>query len=254
MSSRQTRKVKKPKLLAYGKSGYYGDIHYPTLPCKESRRTPKPEEDYVSKSMTRTEALREIRKTSEWRKRAFDFALVPEEVCEGEGTLRIGQGKDRKSLQDPRYLLISKYGGQTAREFSKELIGQARRMIKYVDALIELREKVGQMNKEEFYHNDITDLNVTYDEAKGKAFLIDFEHADREPPNASTLSSNNSPVNLNLEDETHLIDMNIIGAFLDKLKEVGITIPMKGTTPRSSRSTPSSRTRSTKKIHRPHSI
>jgi hypothetical protein len=252
MSPRQTRKIKKPQILAYGKTGYYGDIHYPTLPCKESRRTPKPEEDYVSKSMTRSDALQEIRQTSEWRKRGFDFALVPEEFCEGEGTLRTGEGKERKSLQDPRYLLISKYGGKTARDFGKEMVEQARRMIKYVDALIDLRKKVAEMNKEHFYHNDITDLNVTYDEAKGKAFLIDFEHADREPPRMST--PNNSPANVDFDHETNLIDNNIIGVFLDKLKEIGLMIPMNKTTSRSSRSKSSSRTRITKKIHRPHSI
>jgi hypothetical protein len=254
MSSRQTRKVKKPRLIAYGKTGYYGDIHYPTLPCKDAKRTPKPEEDYVSKSMSRSEALHEIRKTSDWRKKGFDFALVPEDFCEGEGTLRTGQGKERKSLQEQRYLLISKYGGQTAREFGKEMVEQGRRIIKYLDALIDLRKKVAEMNKEHFYHNDITDLNVTYDEAKGKAFLIDFEHADREAPQAATPKSNNSPVNLDLDHETNLIDNNIIGVFLDKLKEIGLVIPMKQTTSRSSRSTSSSRTRTTKKIYRPHSI
>jgi len=239
-------------MLAYGKSGYYGDIHYPTLPCKDPKRTPQPEKDYVSKSMSRSTALQEIRETSAWRKRNFDFALVPEDFCEGEGTLRIGQGKDRKSLQDPRYLLISKYGGQTVREFTHEMVEQAGRMIKYLEALIELRNKVTKMNEEEFYHNDITDLNVTYDEAKGKAFLIDFERADREPP--STPNSNNSPVNLDLSSETNLIDNNIIGVFLDRLSAIGVMIPMNQPKPRSSRSTSSSRTRSTKKMKRPHSI
>lgn len=251
MSTKQTRKLKPPRMLAYAAKGYYGDIHYPTLPCKDPRRTPKPEENYVSKSMSRSTALQEIRDTSEWRKRNFDFALVPEDFCEGEGTLRIGKGKERKSLQDPRYLLISKYGGQTAREFSKEMVEQARRMIKYLDALLELRNKVAKMNEEEFYHNDITDLNVTYDEAKGKAFLIDFEHADREPPRISSPKSNNSPVNLDLSSETSLLDNNIIGAFLDKLQDIGINIPMKKQT---SSPTSSSRNRSTKKMKRPHSI
>lgn len=254
MSARQTRKQKKPRLLAYGEKGYYGDIHYPTLPCKEPSRTPKPEEDYISKSMSRSMALKEIRQTSDWRKRKFDFALVPEDFCEGEGTLRAGQGKDRRSLQDPRYLLISKYGGRTARDFTKEMVEQAHRMVKYLDALIELREKVAKMNEENFYHNDLTDLNITYDEAKGKAFLIDFEHADREPPRTPSPKSTNSPTSLDFEDETYFIK-NIIGSYLDKLREIGIIIPMtQKNSPRSSRSTSSSRTRSTRKVKRPHSI
>lgn len=250
MSSRQTRKQKKPRMLAYAEKGYYGDIHYPTLPCKDPARTPKPEEDYVSKSMPRSQALGEVRATSEWRKRNFDFALVPEDICEGEGTLRIGKGKNRKSLHAPRYLLISKYGGTTVREFSKEMVEQSKRLIKFLDALLEIRDKIAAMNQENFYHNDITDLNITYDESKGKAFLIDFEHSDRDPmPKKASPKSNNSPSNLNLNDETYFVN-NIIESFVDKLKEVGIVIPMKQPTPRSSRS----RSSGTRKIHRPHSI
>lgn len=250
MSSQQTRKQKKPRILAYGEKGFYGDIHHPTLPCKDTRRTPKPEEDYISKSMSLSEALKEIRATSDWRKRKFEFALVPEDFCQGEGTLRIGKGKERKSLGTPRYLLLSKYGGTTAREFSKEMVNQAKRMINYLDALLELRNNIAEMNKEHFYHNDITDLNITYDEDKGKAYLIDFEHSDREPiPAKSTPKSNDSPLNLNLDDETYFIN-NIIEAFVDKLKDIGIVIPMKQATPRSSRS----RSSGTRKIQRPHSI
>lgn len=250
MSSRQTRKQKKPRMLAYAQKGYYGDIHYPTLPCKDPARTPKPEEDYVSKSMTRSDALKEVRATSDWRKRNFDFALVPEDFCEGEGTLRIGKGKERKSLRESRYLLISKYGGQTVREYSKEMLEQAKRIIQFFDALVDIREKIAAMNKENFYHNDITDLNITYDEAKKKAFLIDFEHSDRDPfPKKSTPKSDESPSNLNLNDETYFVN-NIIETFVDKLKEIGIVIPMQQPTPRSSRS----RSSGTRKIQRPHSI
>lgn len=235
----------------YGRRKGYGDIHHPTLPCKDPRRTPQPEEDYISKSMTRSRALYEIRATSDWRKRNFDFALIPEDFCEGEGTLREGKGKERKSLDEARYLLFSKYGGQTARDYTQEMIGQAKRIINYVDALIELRENVKGMNKENFYHNDITDLNITYNEAKGKAFLIDFEHADREPPTKSSASSNNSPISIDLSDETYFVERTI-QTLLDRLHEIGVRIPMTQNkkTPRSSRS----RSSGTRKIQRPHSI
>ena len=249
-STRQTRKQKRPRLLAYAAKGDYGDIHYPTLPCKDSERTPQPPEDYVSKSMTLSEAMKEIRQTSEWRRKGFNFTLVPEEVCQGEGTLRAGQGKSRRSLGLSRYLLISKYGGLPARSVSKDFIEQARRMKRYINALLELRKNVQQMNNENFFHNDITDQNITYDEEKGKAFLIDFEFAGRkakQPP--SSLPSNNSYRNLDLNDETIFID-NTINYFLDSLDEAGITINgmkafSRSSTPRSSR---------TRKQKRPHSL
>jgi hypothetical protein len=245
----KTRKVKNPRLLAYGEKAEYGDIHYPALPCADPARTPQPQEDYISKSMSRAHARREIQQTSAWRRRNFDFALVPEDYCEGEGTLREGKGKNRKSIMIPRYLLFSKYGGKTARDTTREMVYQAKRIIQYLDALIELREKVAEMNKENFYHNDITDLNITYDEEKRKAFLIDFEYADRSPPRTPSPKSNNSPINIDLSDETYFINRTI-DFLLDELKEAGITIPMKQSSPRSSRSR-SSRTR---KIIRPHSI
>jgi hypothetical protein len=250
MSSRQTRKVKKPRMLAYGKVGEYGDIHYPTLPCKDPQRTPKPEENYVSKSMTRDKVRREIQETSAWRRRGFDFALVPEDYCEGEGTLHEGKGKNRKSLLKPRYLLISKYGGPTARDVSKELIEHGHRIIRYLKALVELRRNVQQMNKENFFHNDITDRNITYDESKGKAFLIDFEHADRNPkPLPSSLASNNSFHKIDLNDESYFID-NTINYFLDSLEDAGIIIKGMEESPRSSRP----RSSGTRKSKRPHSI
>jgi tRNA A-37 threonylcarbamoyl transferase component Bud32 len=246
MSSKQTRKLKKPRLLAYAQKGDYGDIHYPTLPCKDPGRTPKPEENYISKSMMRSRALQEIRATSEWRKRNFDFALVPEEICEGEGTLREGEGKTRKSLRIPRYLLISKYGGLTAREISHDLIDQAKRTVKYLNALVKLRENVKEMNKEHFFHNDITDLNITYDEAKGKAFLIDFEYADREVKQpSSNLRSNNSFRQVNINDETVFID-NTINYFLDSLRDIGLDV-------KGMKSSPRRRSR-TLKTKRPHSV
>jgi hypothetical protein len=254
MSSRQTRKVKKPQLIAYARKGDYGDIHYPTLPCKDPGRTPKPKENYVSKSMSRAKVRQEIQQTSSWRKRNFDFTLVPEDYCEGEGTLREGHGKNRKSLEIPRYLLLSKYGGLSANEVSKDLIGQCNRIVRYMNALLELRNNVAQMNKENFFHNDITDRNITYDEEKGKAFLIDFEYADREPAKPSSKNaSNNSYKNFDPNDETVFID-NTIQYFSDSLKDIGILFKEMRTPSRSSRSTSSSRTRSTKKIHRPHSI
>ncbi len=249
-SGRQTRKQKKPRLLAYAAKGDYGDIHYPTLPCKDPERTPQPQEDYVSKSMTREAVRREIQQTSPWRRRGFNFTLVPEDYCEGEGTLRQGEGKSRRSLGVPRYLLISKYGGLPARTVSKDLIQQARRMTRYIKALVELRKNVQEMNKENFFHNDITDQNITYDEEKGKAFLIDFEYAGREPTKPpSSLPSNNSYRNIELNDETQFVD-NTIDYFLDTLDEVGITIKgmkafSRSSTPRSSR---------TRKQKRPHSV
>lgn len=252
MSSKKTRKLKKPRLLAYAQKGDYGDIHHPTLACKDPKRTPQPEEDYVSKSMTRSKALQEIRATSEWRKRNFDFTLIPQDFCEGEGTLREGQGKSRKSLQSSRYLLLSKYGGPTAREVSHELIDQAKRTVKYLNALVKLRQNVADMNKEHFFHNDITDRNITYDEEKGKAFLIDFEYADREVKHpSSNLRSNNSSRNIDLNDETPLID-NTINYFIDSLKDIGLSVNGMESSSRSSRSR-SSGTR-TIKAKRPHSV
>ena len=250
MSSKaKTRKRNPARLLAYGEKADYGDIHYPPLPCKDPARTPQPSEDYISKSMSKSHARREIQLTSDWRKRKFDFAYVPEDYCEGEGTLRVGKGKNRKPTTIPRYLLFSKYGGKTARDTTKEMVGQAKRIIKYFDALVELRNNVAQMNKEKFYHNDITDLNITYDEKKGKAFLIDFEYADRTPPRTPSPKSNNSPLAIDLSDETYFVN-NTINYLLEQLQETGIVIPMKQTIPRSSRSR-SSRTR---KISRPRSI
>jgi hypothetical protein len=254
MSSRQTRKLTKPRLLAYARQADYGDIHHPTLPCNDPKRTPQPEKDYISKSMTRRKAFQEIRETSAWRKRNFDFALVPEDYCEGEGTLREGRGKNRKSLEVPRYLLLSKYGGLPVNEVSKDLIAQGHRIVRYMNALVELRDNVAQMNKESFFHNDITDRNITYDEKKGKAFLIDFEHADREPAKPkSNIASNNSYKNIDPNDESVLIQNNI-EYFSGNLKDIGIFFNQIRTPSRSSRSTSSSRTRSTKKMKRPHSI
>lgn len=248
MSSRQTRKQKKPQLLAYGRAAGYGDIHYPTLPCKESHRTPQPPEDYISKSMSRSEALAEIRKTSPLRQRKFDFVIVPEEFCEGEGKLRVGKGSNRTSLSQNRYLLISKYGGKTVRQTSHELIQQAKRITKYLRALYTLRDNVALMNKENYYHRDITDANMTYDEEKGKAFLIDFEHTDRSPVKNSPRSSGSTNLR-NSNDETQFVE-NAIFYLEDELQTLGLLGGKKASSPPSSRKT-SSRTR---KIIRRHSM
>jgi hypothetical protein len=246
MSSRQTRKVKKPRMLAYALKGDYGDIHHPTLPCKDPHRTPKPEENYISKSMTREKAWGEIKDGIPWRRRKFDFAIIPEDYCEGEGTLRQGQGKNRISLHKPRYLLLSKYGGIPARDVSIELIQQSRRILRYVNALIELRNNVEDMNKENFFHNDITDRNITYDEEKGKAFLIDFEHATHGPRKAASIRqrSNNSNANVDPDNEAMFVD-NTIQYFVDSLKDMGINLPFRQEQ-QSPRSTQSSRTQSSR--------
>jgi hypothetical protein len=250
MSSRtKTLKVKRPQLLAYGRQSGYGDIHYPTLSCKEERRTPKPVEDYISKSMGRSEALREVQRTSALRQRKFDFVIVPEEFCEGEGNLRAGKGSERKNLQRPRFLLISKYGGKTVRETTYEMLKQASRIYEYRKALYELRDNVEKMNKENFFHRDITDANMTYNETEGKAYLIDFEHTDR-TPTVNSPSSNNSPMNLDPDDEKQFVN-NAIAYFEDGLDSMGLLQTVK--TPSSSRSSKKSSSR-TGKISRPRSI
>jgi hypothetical protein len=249
MSSKsKTQKAKRPKLLAYGRRAGYGDIHYPTLPCKEASRTPTPIENYISKSMSRSEGLQELRKTSPLRQRGFDFVIIPEEFCEGEGKLREGKGSTRKNLQQSRFLLISKYGGKTVRETTYEMLKQANRINTYRQALYELRENVRKMNKEKYFHRDITDTNMTYKENEGKAYLIDFEHTDR-TPTGSLPSNNNSPINIDPDDETQFVD-NAIAFFEDGLEALNLLRPFKSPSSRSSKKS----TSRTRKISRPRSV
>jgi hypothetical protein len=46
-----------------------------------------------------------------------------------------------------------------------------------IESLYELQYHVEEMNKRDFYHNDISHDNIVYDKTKHKARLVDFERA-----------------------------------------------------------------------------
>ncbi len=252
-------RTRKAQILRYGqeKSGY-GDVHHPSLECAEKSRGAYPLEDYVSKTMDRSVALREMRKLSAIKQMGYDFISVPDHMCEGEGKMRIGKGKERRATDQQRYLMIAPYAGKTVREYTREMLGQAERLAAYIYALKELRKNVKKMNDDNFFHNDLTDLNMTYREDLKKAFLIDFEHVDRERAVPTERSSSNSPSSLNdrdPNDETYFVEQSIDYLMLN-LKEIlsgVITLDdakQYGFLPRSSKRSPPR----TRKISRPRSI
>jgi hypothetical protein len=252
-------RTRKAKLLRYGKATTgYGDVHHPSLECAENRRGAYPLEDYVSKTVDRSSALQEMRKLSALKQMGYDFISVPDHMCEGEGKMRVGEGKERKATSQQRYLMIAPYAGKTLREYTREMLVQAERLADYIYALKELRENVKKMNQDNFFHNDLTDLNMTYREDLRKAFLIDFEYVDRERASPKARSNSNSPssvLNRDPNDESYFVDQSI-EYLMSGLKEtLSGVITMDDAKhyrllPRSSKRS-SSRT---KKISRPRSI
>ncbi len=249
-------------MLRYGneKSGM-GDVHHPSLECEDPSRGAYPLEDYVSKTVGRTAALAEVRKVGPLSRMNYDFISVPEHMCEGKGVVRIGKGKSRTATRQKRYLLIAPYAGKTVRQMTREMIEQAERLARYIRALKELRENVRKMNKDDYFHNDLTDLNMTYREDLEKAFLIDFEHVDRErvSPQKSSQSTSRSNIHNNNErdpnDESYFVDVSLgflLSEIQDRLKGIVTMDDLKQfhLLPRSpKRSSPR-----TRKILRPHSI
>jgi hypothetical protein len=147
------------KILGEGRKGI---SYYPALPCANSEE--QPSGNLVSKVTDREEARKEFMRTRILRQKNYDFTCHPLEACKGIG----------KNSRGDRWLLFSKYGGVTASQVQSSLRRELQRFIDFKDAVKRLRFQVQQMNAEGIFHNDITLQNITYDEATGKAYLIDF--------------------------------------------------------------------------------
>lgn len=156
----KTRKQKGgTQILGEGRKGI---SYYPALPCKNP--TEQPPGKLVSKVTTREEARSEFMRTRILREKNYDFTSHPIDVCKGIGQNNWGE----------RWLLFSKYGGVTASQLQTSFRREFQRFIRFRDAIKHLRFQVQQMNQDGIFHNDITLQNITYNEAEGKAYLIDF--------------------------------------------------------------------------------
>ena len=180
-----TRKQKGgTKIFGEGRKGI---TYYPALPC--ANRNEQPSGNVVSKVTTREEARSEFLKTRILRKKNYDFTCHPIEACKGMGQNNKGE----------RWLLFSNYGGIPIAQVQSNFRRQFLQFQKFKEAIKQLRLEVQQMNADGIFHNDITVQNITYDEATGKAYLIDF----------GDLSSKNEG------DDGKIMDQTLEGLYLD---------------------------------------
>jgi serine/threonine protein kinase len=166
--------------------GISGKVFFPALPCKDNRIIPS---NYVSKLVTQANADKELLKAEKIKQYLPDDALYVLDTCESSVKEKVhGLWRDR--------LVFSKYGGQdlTFLEYLHELyyhpeLIREREITfehivgykKLLTSLRYLRERVDEMNKKGFYHNDIQWENIIYNEEEGKSYLIDFEAAAHTP-------------------------------------------------------------------------
>ena len=172
---KKTRKQKAGiRILGEGRKGI---SYYPGLPCANSNEQPKG--NLVSKVTSREEARREFFKTRILRKKDYDFTCHPIEACKGIG----------ENTKGERWLLFSKYGGVPAGQLQSNFRKDFERFITFKDAIKRLRLQVQEMNADGIFHNDITMQNITYDEATGKAYLIDFGEMTQGKPERNDAKS-----------------------------------------------------------------
>jgi serine/threonine protein kinase len=162
--------------------GISGKAFFPALPCKDNRIIPS---NYVSKLVTQANADKELLKAEKIKQYLPDDALYVLDTCESSVKENIHKlWRDR--------LVFSKYGGQdlTFLEYLHDLYFHPELILereitfehiagykKLLTSLRYLRERVDEMNKKGFYHNDIQWENIIYNEEEGKSYLIDFEAA-----------------------------------------------------------------------------
>jgi thiamine kinase-like enzyme len=190
--------------------GISGIVYYPSL-CEEY------EGDYVSKLTTSVIAEKELQFATIIQTYIPEGAIYVEHVCKSPIT------KELKGLVYDT-LALSKYGGVSIDTYMakdleylyyyfekyKHLVtpNKIREAEELLHALEELREQIMAMNARGFFHNDISQENIVYNETTKKAYLIDFERAGYEP---------------NTKDE-------MINTIIDQLKKyiLGIQSKMKG--------------------------
>lgn len=207
-----------PNFIGEGRSG---KVFFPALPCKDNRTIPS---NYVSKLVTKENAEKEILESEKIKKYLPDDALYVLDACES-------------SVKDKMYglwrdtLVFSKYGGQNITFLNElnnlfyrpkwteqQLEQQLEKLPEYkkvLASLIYLRERVNEMNKMGFFHNDIQYDNIVYNEEEEKSYLIDFESAGtqgRGPSDIKIMDEIISEINRSINVvEGHLKSSHLVG-------------------------------------------
>jgi len=162
--------------------GISGIVYYPSL-CEY-------EGDYVSKLTTSAIAEKELQFASIIQRYIPNGAIYVEHLCKSPIIEEV------KGLTYDT-LALSKYGGVSIETYiandleyiyyyfeahkHKITPEKLRNAEELLHALEELRDQIIVMNESGFFHNDISQENIVYNEKTKKAYLIDFERAGYEP-------------------------------------------------------------------------
>ena len=199
-----------PNFIGEGRSG---KVFFPALQCTDNRNIPS---NYVSKLVTEKIADKELKEAAKAEQYLPKDSLYVLDTCESSI-------KDQKKDQKRDQLVFSRYGGnnltnllyyelydgsfdEVKRDFSPNIL----KYKKILTSLQYLRERVLEMNKKGFYHNDILPENIVYNEEEEKSYLIDFETASNTP----ILGRNKTPDDIQTMDDI----INQLSDFITKLE------------------------------------
>jgi serine/threonine protein kinase len=199
-----------PNFIGEGRSG---KVFFPALQCTDNRNIPS---NYVSKLVTEKIADKELKEAVKAEQYLPKDSLYVLDTCESSI-------KDQKKDQKRDQLVFSRYGGnnlinllyyelydgsfdEVKRDFSPNIL----KYKKILTSLQYLRERVLEMNKKGFYHNDILPENIVYNEEEEKSYLIDFETASNTP----ILGRNKTSDDIQTMDDI----INQLNAFITKLE------------------------------------
>jgi len=170
-----------PTIIGQGNSGI---VFFPSLKCVDDGFDTT---GYVSKLVSEEDAQKEMRNSAIIQTLLPDCAVYYEHMC-----------KSVTIMGDKDTLLFSKYRGKSLNVYiadylewlyytgkpSKYYKGKKIPLHFFKDMLVALKKlyvKIKRLNENGYFHNDIQQENIIYDEIEKKAYVIDFERLSTQP-------------------------------------------------------------------------
>jgi serine/threonine protein kinase len=166
--------------------GTYGCAHRPPMKCRDAPRRNKTD---ISKLMTSTNALKELKEfalidSADKRKKFYlgkPSKCAPDRILSNIRSIsKCPSGKFYPEKMDDYSLLVMKYGGQDLEQFGEEVRTWTKTK-EHVDAIelfwleaVRLFYGIKVLHDNNVVHHDLKQQNIVYDKATNRASFIDF--------------------------------------------------------------------------------
>ena len=178
--------------------GTYGCAHRPPMKCRDAPRRNKTD---ISKLMTSTNALKELKEfalidSADKRKQFYlgkPSKCLPDRILSNIRSIsKCPSGKFDPVKMDDYSLLVMKYGGQDLEQFGEEVRTWTKTK-EHVDAIelfwleaIRLFYGLKVLHDNNVVHHDLKQQNIVYDKATNRVNFIDFGFMEKRSMRIST--------------------------------------------------------------------